>query len=334
MPNRELPRVMPEFSTESLSEPVNLLEKNNDPRKTAYVTELFLSARQSWQDSTRVPMVFELYATVDLLDHEVISPDRVEDAIQKGRTVKPRRGNYEARTHMASEHMLTVMAGTRALSDMAKEQGLLDEGDAQDIIAAAALHDLFKSREVQLVRAAIDDPNAGFGQAGYDQAGEEHRERLEQIGVKKDIIALSQEAGHTACPPLEHELSMTQGDLSVELLKRLILHYVDDIVTNPNIIDPTITTDENGTKLNALDRRCLQNEKNQNYVRFNQAWTQDPRNNTGETAFVMQRRVGHLVEAAIANSLGIDDPLTLPQVISDRMQQNIQQHWDAKRRKN
>ena len=106
----------------------------------------------------------------------------------------------------------------------------------------------------------------------------------------------------------------------------------DDIVTNPNIIDPSITTDEKGNALNALDRRCIQNENNPVYKNFNQAWKTDPRNKTGETAFEMQRRVGHLVEGKLAELADVENPLTLPEVIHKQMQNDILEHWRKNRK--
>lgn len=325
----ELPRVMPEFASDRLSEPVNLLVKDGDPRKTAYVRSIFLQARQFWLDGFEdghVPMIYEMFDSEGLLVHEIVPEEAIHGEIAKGRSIKLRGGHYEARKHMVPEHMLTVMTGVSELAELLIDEGMLSENDKRDVIAAAALHDLNKSREFALVTETIENPEKGFGQAGYDQAGEELRQKLTEAKVPTEIIEIAQSVGHTSCPDLEEQLVKSQSKMPSVLLKKLMLHYVDDIVTNPNIIDPELTFDDYGNAFNALDRRCLQNENNPKYQKYNHAWISDPRNKTGETAFMMQRRVGHLVESALANMLGLSDHLQLPAVIYDRIQQTIEAH--------
>ncbi len=308
-----MPEQFPQQGTSSGSEerfnlkkPLNLLERDGDPRKSAYVRKLVNDAREYWhtfsagKGGSIRPSIFRLH--------------KAEGLFEK----KPDGG----RKHMAPEHILTVMAGCFALARLLK----LSEQDTRDLLLGAAVHDVNKDIEFQLVRESIKNPEAGYGQRGYDTAGNISAQKLKFAGVPANIIRIHGVCGHAACP--DTETALQKEELSSEDIQKLVLHYIDDIVTNPNIIDPAITHDEQGKRLNALDRRCIQNEKNQSYVEYNEAWKNDPRNKTGETAFVMQRRVGHLVENKLAELLGVNDPVTLPEVIYKQMQKDIQDHWD------
>ena len=293
----------------SAEESVNLLEKDNDPRKKAYVLKLALESREYWhtlaskKDEVYTPMIFRLHKAEGLMEK------------------KP----GGERKHMTPEHILTVMAGCVALARRLK----LDEKDSRDLLLGATVHDVNKDIEYQLVRNSVDDPKTGYGQRGYDMAGVISKQKLGFAGVPRHIIELSAVPGHAACPDIEKMLKEKSESLSPHDIEKLVLHYIDDIVTNLNIIDPSITTDEKGNALNALDQRCIQNENNPVYKNFNQAWKTDPRNKTGETAFEMQRRVGHLVEGKLA---GVENPLTLPEVIHKQMQNDILEHWRKNRK--
>lgn len=169
------------------------------------------------------------------------------------------------------------------------------------------------------------------GLAAYDLAGDLNELRLEKEGAfSNKIIGIQRMVGHSSSPDIEallekfDELSNEEKSLA---LQTLIMHYVDDVTTNPNVIDPKISIDEKGNRLNALDRRCIQNEDNPKYKDYNLAWQHDPRNKTGETAFAMQRRVGHRVEQFLAEKLGIEDSLSLPEVINKRVKKDISQNW-------
>lgn len=326
--NSELSRVIPHFPVEALDHEVNLQGKNGDPRKAKYTVHLFWQARQFWNPTRegRSPrLVVDLLADQNLFAHQVIEQAEVANEITKGKTVKPRNRRYEARQHMVTEHTMTVMAGVVALGQIAQEAELLGSQDILDLLVAAELHDFNKPREAQLVSESLNDPNKGYGQEGYDQAGKESKALLEKLRVPEKIIELTQSVGHTSCPEIDKKLVFSP--ITPELLKKLILHYVDDIVINPNIIDPTV--DKDGS--NALDRRCSQNENNPRYANYNNAWINDPRrliNN--ETAFEMQRRVGHKVEEFLSFTLGVNNPSRLPQIINNRIQKNMQEVWDQK----
>jgi len=301
----------------NLTEPVNLLEKNGDPRKRAWVLSLALLVREDWHKMTGKrgegyrPSIFRLM--------------KAEGLFEKKDTGE--------RKHMAPEHMITVATGALALGKLLKEKIGLQDEDIQDLLLGGLIHDVNKDVEFRTVRLTMENESAGFGQAGYDLAGDVSEQKLRFAGVPEDIIKMHKMVGHASCPEIEEILEGKTELSEKEVIKILILHYIDDLVTSPNIIDPAITSDENSNRLNALDRRCIQNENNPAYEKYNLAWQKDSRNKTGETAFRMQRRVGHLVETHLADLLGVEDPLTLPAVIYSQMQKEIQENWARRKDK-
>lgn len=316
----------------------NLMERIVDLRKTAYVLYLVLNSREYWhkivaKGKLYEPSVFRLVKAEGMFEKEMIPEEKVAGELAKGRSLRyvDKKCCYEARKHMAPEHIVTVMVATEALAREFEEKGLLNDKDVRDLRLAAAVHDVNKDIEFRVTRLTISDEKAGFGQAGYDLAGDVSEQKLRFAGVPERIIRIHMMVGHASCPETE-EILKKEG-ITNEDLMILILHYVDDIVTSPNVIDPEITYDQEGKSLNALDRRCIQNEKNPTYINYNQAWVRDSRNKTGETAFAMQRRVGHLVEARLAKLLGVENPLRLPEFIYRQMQKNIHTYWEEKRLK-
>ena len=171
-------------------------------------------------------------------------------------------------------------------------------------------------------------------QLAYDLASTVNELRLKSKGVSPKVIIIQKMVGHSSCPDTEALLkslkrTKTGSVKQREIIATLIMHYVDDIVTNPNVINPG--KDRNGEY--ALDSRCSQNEANKGYTQYNKAWKKDPRNQKGrETAFQMQRRVGHLVENKLAELLDVEDPLTLPTVINTRIRTNIHANWHRRQR--
>lgn len=175
-----------------------------------------------------------------------------------------------------------------------------------------------------------ETPKGIRAQVAYDLAGDINELRLQERGVNSDLLAIQRMVGHASCPKTEEivdSIERLEGVERQRALQILVMHYIDDVVTNPNIIDPAITV-ANGERLNALDRRCIQNANNPKYTEYNEAWQRDSRNKTGETAFVMQRRVGHKVEKVLADLLGIDDSLTLSEIIDSRIRSNIESNWN------
>lgn len=345
---------------EVTNQPVDTQYKDGDPRKTAFAVGLMTShqvAMAIYQD-------FGLMVKVPIADETVAQKEAVW-----GHSVRIRGEGWEKRKHFASEHMVTVIAGTQALGQLLHERSHLSSDQVVETERAAAIHDAGKELEFVLVNTALrdqndineyatvlaspnikvvdrqsflariieaspqlqaDTPKGKRAQVAYDLAGDINELRLKEKRVRPDLLKIQKMVGHTSCPETEEIVDSfdTLKDADRQrAIQILVMHYIDDVVTNPNIIDPAIT-EANGERLNALDRRCIQNENNSKYTEYDQAWQQDPRNKTGETAFVMQRRVGHKVEKVLADLLGINDPLTMPEVIDSRIRSNIENNWN------
>jgi len=345
-------RVLPRFERSQIDHPIDLLNRNGDPRKTSYVVGLFAKTRETWHKFSNLegrsysPTAARLLKAEGLLEPQLdteSNPKELnsEEALKElslGKSPRVRENHYEVRQHMAPEHIVTVMAGVEALGQMVYENMPyvkypymldLEKHHVERLLLAAALHDLNKDIEFKATRLTLKDEDAGFGQAGYDLASDVSEQKLRIAGVPEKVIILHKAVGHTSCPEIEEGLR----HFSTGLVDELIIHYIDDIVTDPNIIDPSITVAKNGERLNALDRRCIQNESKAVYAKYNEAWKKDPRNKTGETAFAQQRRVGHLVENYLASLIDVKDPLTLPQLISERIKENMQRRWDQRGQK-
>jgi len=332
---------------------IDLLHKDRDPRKTNY----FFHLLRRHQDVIRLWRLYGIMAGMS------VDKDQVEHERTWGHTVRAKNEHeFHRRKHFAPEHMSTVIAGCRALGDLLINKSLLTEESVLQVEKAAAVHDAGKELEYVLVsrslqapltnveevldelnvtignqsqldqeignyREALSGDSAGFrALAAYDLAQAINSLRLKEAGFSPELIRLQSVVGHSSCPEIEDLLSGYQRlspDEQKTALMMFILHYIDDVTTNPNVIDPQITQGEDGVYQNALDRRCAQNERNPKYAEYNLAWREDRRNRTNETAFSMQRRVGHLVEMLLADKLGIDNPLSLPMVVNEQVQQNI-----------
>lgn len=341
--------------------PINTQQKDRDPRKRAFAIGLIYRHKKAvkiWQRfnlMVKIPVAGEKSAQKDLT---------------WGHSVRKIKEGWERRKHFAPEHMVTVVAGVRALCQLLQDKGFLSKREIFTVERAAVVHDAGKELEFVFVNTVLRDPmtvestykllgelsvnvnnkrkleekirkyisqlsldmSKGVrGQAAYDLAGDINELRLKENGVSDKVIKLQKMVGHTSCPETERIVDLFnilgEGDRK-RALQILVLHYLDDIVTNPNIIDTSITKSIHDEKLNALDRRCIQNENNEKYNEYNQVWKDDLRNNTSETAFGMQRRVGHKIEKLLADLLGITDPLNLPGIIEKKIRSNIQDNWN------
>lgn len=170
------------------------------------------------------------------------------------------------------------------------------------------------------------DSRGERGLAAYDVTEKENIKLLQKFGFSREVIEIQEMVAHHSCPEIERVIDRLKymregGELAILML---VMHYVDDIVINPNRIDPGIIV-ENGVRKNTLNRRIDQNRENLGYKEYNEAWRDH--NDKSETAFDMQERVGEMVEAKLAELLGVDDPKTLPALINERIALNIEINW-------
>ncbi len=321
------------------SSPVDTQHRDHDPRKTAFTIDLL----HHHQDALRIYQDFGLMVKVS----------NQETGGQKRKHMAP---EHMVTVIAGTQALGQLLSESGILSDKSKifetEQAaaIHDAGkELEFLLVNTALKDSPTSTDYQNILTSpnikISDQQALDSkltehfpkmissvskgvrtQASYDLAGDINELRLQEKSVSSNILKIQKMVGHSSCPEIENlidsfdKLSNTQKQQALQIF---ILHYLDDLVTNPNIIDPQITTDSEGNRLNALDRRCLQNENNPKYQEYNLSWATDSLNTTGETAFSMQRRVGHKVEIFLANLLGVDDPLILPSLIDQRIKENI-----------
>ncbi len=343
-------------------EPIDILRKDGDPRKTAFFVGML----------SRHKGLFRLWKEFGLLEKMQIQREDVayKDQVAGFSVRQIHRGEFtgwERRKPNVTEHMITVAAGAQALAQMAVETGHLINRDVDLSEQAALAHDLDKLLEVKITgdstnvdyttESFLDSikgkirsyginnltkfgslianykrrtENVDFGVravVAFDLAASVGRRCLIEKGIDLDVADIQRMVAFNTCPQIE-ELINGFDQLESEERKKAILifimHYMDDIVVNPNIIDTTITMSSEGERLNALDRRMQQNDTNPRYDNFNYGWKEI----YGETAFQTQRRVGHMVEAKLAKLLGVDDSLTLPSAIDAKIQKNIQENWD------
>jgi hypothetical protein len=124
-----------------ITKPVDLLNRDGDPRKTKYFSRLILNTRGYWHkfagknEDMYSPSIFRLLKAEGLLDKK-------EDG---------------TRIHGAPEHIAAVMAGCTALSQLLEEKTGLTENDINDLQLAAAVHDANKDIEMNAVKMTIED---------------------------------------------------------------------------------------------------------------------------------------------------------------------------------
>jgi hypothetical protein len=353
------PKLVPTKKLDSDLEEVNIYTKDGDPRKTAFSVGLLKrheKAVRIWQDVGL--MAKSSISDIDIARKDALwghSIRKTNDGYERRKHFAPEHmvtviaGSQALGQLLEEKGLLTKedvfdVEDAAALHDAGKELEFLLVNNTfkenptlesyKEIINVPNVHitdnEELKKIIAQFAPQLIRQEKGVRGLAAYDLAGEINKLRLKAKGVSEKTLDVQQMAGHTSCPEIE-SLIDTFGSQSEEektkTIEMSVLHYIDDVTTNPNIINPEITTDEKGNKLNALDRRCQQNEDNVKYAEFNLAWKNDPRNTTRgttkETAFQMQRRIGHKVETFLSNLIGLTDPISLPQKIDERIKQNI-----------
>lgn len=322
------------------SSPIDTQHRDHDPRKTAFAVNLL----HQHQDALRIYQDFGLMVKVSNPENggqkrKHMAPEHMVTVIAGTQAL----GQLLSESGILSDKSkIFETEQAAAIHDAGKELEFLlvntalkdnpTSTDYQNILSNPNIkisnQHTFNTKIAEYFPKMISSVSKGIRtQAAYDLAGDINELRLQEKGVSSDILKIQKMVGHSSCPEIEKLVdSFDQLDDSKkqQALQIFILHYLDDLVTNPNIIDPQITTDFVGNRLNALDRRCLQNENNPKYQEYNLAWKNDSRNPTNETAFAMQRRVGHKVETFLANLLGVKDPLTLPSLIDQKIKENIQ----------
>lgn len=190
-----------------------------------------------------------------------------------------------------------------------------DESLTSDLMTAAALHDYFKKGEKEVLE------QKGLSWDAYSEAQEIAKTKLAEAGFNERIINLVGSVGHETSP--EAEAIASQDSFSENNLAYLVMHYVDDYTINSDWVNSARGV--GSQRENDLDARMDKNEANPRYARFNEEGRE---HFDGETAYSVQRRVGHLVEDRLADIISRKtgrsiNPLDLPEFIDNVLKQRI-----------
>lgn len=344
------------MSRENLPERVDLQKKDGDPRKTAYFVDNLMNYHrvvQIWKD-------FGALEKVTFTDDKKAQSDAEKGISVKLRKETWEERKHMAPEHCLTVEAgcrvlgqvleekglidgfdLKMLSSVALIHDAGKflefnlvSMALIDNPDKEKMLdfikSQYGLYYLDSEAQKDMNNAVEEIVNCGQsgmrGLIAYDLASRINGRRLITARVNEGLVEIQAQVGHSSCPEMEILLNEFEGKVGHTkqlAVVKLVIHYVDDIVTNPNIIDPRIDVLPDGSRQNALDRRCEQNEKNAKYKDYNLAWPEYSKRGNGETAFQMQKRVGKMVEAKLAELLGIEDPLTLPAIINQKIEKNI-----------
>lgn len=165
---------------------------------------------------------------------------------------------------------------------------------------AAALHDVFKRREKELMEK--------MGPSGYDVGQEEEAKFLKERGYSEEIIRLARSVGHSSLFPMIKDPKAPQLKVREDIdLSTLIIHYIDDITLNSDLVP--------------LNQRIDYLEKNPRYTETNE---QGRAVFAGRAYFEVQREVSRQIEERFARILGVEPPEKLPEWIKTKIAERIE----------
>jgi len=223
-------------------------------------------------------------------------------------------GEGDENWRRVSEHCLAEVARVDVFAD---KLGLSEE-IKKDLIIAAALHDFYKKREINSRK------EKELSLDGLIKASKESDEMLKKYGFSERIIRLSGAASVPSLPEVVKILSKKY--LGEEDIAFLILHYVDDISTGSDWVDPAEIV-EGGGKISVIDKRLKQAAKNKKYDLLNEQGRQIF---DGRTSSEEQMRIGYIVEERLAGLLNkrgefvTDNPKDLPYLIDQEIKLRIE----------
>jgi hypothetical protein len=212
-----------------------------------------------------------------------------------------------------SEHCIVEVARVEELAELLR----VPPETRRELATAAALHDFHKRRDIEYTRAH------GKNWAAFEAIEEQSKTAMRSAGVPERILEIAQSVAHTS-------LSRTQELLAKEKLSDhevacLVMHYVDDYTSGASWAVPALRK-EDGTIVNALDKRMERNMQNKDY----QLLDQEGRDHFGgRTTFEAQRDIGVEVEKRLADMLSQKtgegwDPKTIPEKIDALIKKRIE----------
>ncbi|RJR13510.1 hypothetical protein C4585_01920 [Candidatus Parcubacteria bacterium] len=213
-----------------------------------------------------------------------------------------------------SEHCLVEIA---RVEEFAQLLGV-SEQTRKKLVLAAALHDYYKRREVEYARTN------GKNWAALDVAGEGSVAGMRETGFSEDVIEIVNSVGHTSLLKTQGLLKNKKEELNEHQLAYLVMHYVDDYTSGSNWADP-LQQKEDGTIVNAFDKRMEKNVQNKDYQIRNE---EGRARFDGRTTFDAQYEIGAAVEKRLAEILSektgeVWDPKLIPEKIDARIKERI-----------
>lgn len=197
-----------------------------------------------------------------------------------------------------SEHCLVEAARAEMFGELFR----LSEPLRVDLMRAAALHDFFKRRSREIVKAR------GKTAESHDEAHAKATEVMRAENVSEQVIRIVNSVGYEGLHEAKNILAMRE--MSENDLACLIMHYIDNYTVENNWVVPASIRGK--TRINDIDRRS---EKS--VSRYPEVGKQ----------IAEQVPVDHAIEMHLSNLLaarGINvEPLKIPEYIDERLRERI-----------
>lgn len=213
-----------------------------------------------------------------------------------------------------SEHCLVEVARVSIFADIL---GLSQE-IKRDLMTAAALHDFFKKGERGILESG------GLTSESFEKSAEEINLRMHKARFGDSVIRMVNAIGHGRPRSILEAEQLLGKPLSEQKIASLVIHYVDAYTVGSDWTQPSEISSD-GKRINDMDRRYQEMEQNPRLIQLNE---EGEKYFPGEKLLSAQLRVGHLVEAKLADLVSQKlntpvDPLELPNFIDKELQARI-----------
>ena len=188
----------------------------------------------------------------------------------------------------------------------------------RDLMIAAALHDFFKRKEIDI----IEEKNMTWNSIleAEEKASETLDEALEKKNFNKDVIKII--VSKSFDPSVKKQI-LEKENLSQEDITCLVLMYIDSYTDGDEWVKPS-EIGEDGEAVNALDRREQGSQE-----RYGLLSEDSKKYFNGESVFSIHRRTGHQIEKILVDILqqrgnGNIAPEDLPYFIDQEIKAEIE----------
>ena len=210
-----------------------------------------------------------------------------------------------------SEHCLAELARADVLADWLR----FPEDVERDLKLAAAVHDFRKKKEILERRA---DPSWDAATVSVNKTAE----TLLMSPLNRNVIQIAEAPGSRGV--LLAEKMLSEGNLTEPEIAYLVMHYLDDITSDSDWVNPA-GTDEQGNAINDLDRRLLKLLANPKYAQE----IEEGRKHLGgrnivEAMLECGNKVEELLERLVRERSGIEvEHKRLPEMIDQEIKERI-----------